>query len=124
MICTRGHATRVYTLGFAAPCGSLPSPESQHSGGRGGGGRARTGAMPAHSCNARTPREATAAWSGCALLTMLRSLDCQPWQVWAAGSRFNHFRGDLTRQVMNFEKCIHMWTQHHNEDTERFHHHK
>lgn len=61
-------------------------------------GGARTGTMHARSCSTRT-REATAASSRCALPTLFRSLDCQHWQVWAAGSSFVHFRGDLTRQV-------------------------
>ena len=90
--------------GFAAPCGS--HPRSLSTAGR---REARAGPMPAGSCSARSPREATAESPGCALPTVFRSLDCQPWQVWAAGSRFSHFRGDLTRQVSCYTSPYRGW---------------
>ena len=94
-ICACGHSTRVYTLGFSAPCGS--HPRSLGTAGAAGGAQGRC------------PREATTESPGCALPTVFRSLDCQPWQVWAAGSRFSHFRGDLTGQVSCYTSPYRGW---------------
>ena len=101
--CICGHSTRVYTQASRLP--AAPSYPWSHctalglSAAAAAVGGARTGTMHARSCSARTPHEATAASSRCALPTVYRSLDCQQRQVWAAGSSFIHFRGDLTRQV-------------------------